>query len=679
MYKHYTFTYILLALISSLQAQKSRIEPVTPPDSATKAYYLSDVTILGHNEPLEKQLLHFYKAQPLGSTEDILSRLPGISLIRRGNYAQEPILRGLNTNQVNITIDGMRMFEACTDKMDPVTAYVEPNNLEAVEVQAGPQGMEFGSTSAGSINLRLKKPQYADSVQLHGRVGARWQSMAAGISQNASADYRSPRLGLRANMTYRKSGNYRAGGGEAIRYSGFEKLNYSLSGMYKLSGKREMAFDFLGDNAWNIGYAALPMDVAYAHAYMGSFTYRQKVNSPHLLRWKIKAYANRVDHAMDDTNRDSVAMHMDMPGYTRTAGAFWEGDVMLGTKHFIQVKADGYTNLSYAEMTMYPKGETPMFMLTWPEVQRRAVGLVISDRYQWKSRWQLRANMRLERGQTAIQSELGKAQLEIFFPQYEGNTTQLLLNGTLGVRGKLTRNIEVEGRAAYGERMPSISEQFGYYLFSRYDGYDYLGNPFLNKEQSWQTEASTTLKYRTFQVRLTGFSYFFNQYIQAKVEEAYLPMTIGAQGVKIYENLPSASLLGAEMQLVWRPLKQWQATSVLKYSYGRDHEDTPLPLIPPLEVQGALRYQTQNASLQVEAVWNAPQKRINSDFGEMPSEEYLIMNARGIRRFSCLGNEIAISLGVENVFDARYAHHLDWGDIPRPGRNVYVNLGYRFW
>ena len=33
---------------------------------------------------------------------------------------------------------------------------------------------------------------------------------------------------------------------------------------------------------------------------------------------------------------------------------------------------------------------------------------------------------------------------------------------------------------------------------------------------------------------------------------------------------------------------------------------------------------------------------------------------------------------IENLFDQYYYRHLDWGNIPRAGRNLYLNLAWHF-
>ena len=46
----------------------------------------------------------------------------------------------------------MRIFGACTDKMDPVTSYVEVSNLSEATISSGQQGSCHGSTIGGSID-----------------------------------------------------------------------------------------------------------------------------------------------------------------------------------------------------------------------------------------------------------------------------------------------------------------------------------------------------------------------------------------------------------------------------------------------------------------------------------------------------------------------------------------------
>src|SRR5690606_32768503 len=90
------------------------------------------------------------------SVDECLASSDNISFIKRGAYAWEPLLNNMSTERSTITIDGMHIFGACTDKMDPVTSYVESNNLSAIDITSGQEGSLHGATVAGSIDLKKK-------------------------------------------------------------------------------------------------------------------------------------------------------------------------------------------------------------------------------------------------------------------------------------------------------------------------------------------------------------------------------------------------------------------------------------------------------------------------------------------------------------------------------------------
>ena len=81
-------------------------------------------------------------------------------MIKRGNYAWEPTINNMVSDRINVTIDGMQIFGACTDKMDPITSYVDTSNLSEVHISSGQQGNENGQTIGGSINLKLDRSNF---------------------------------------------------------------------------------------------------------------------------------------------------------------------------------------------------------------------------------------------------------------------------------------------------------------------------------------------------------------------------------------------------------------------------------------------------------------------------------------------------------------------------------------
>jgi iron complex outermembrane recepter protein len=155
-------------------------------------------------------------------------------------------------------------------------------------------------------------------------------------------------------------------------------------------------------------------------------------------------------------------------------------------------------------------------------------------------------------------------------------------------------------------------------------------------------------------------------------------MTIGANGVKVTENLPSAMMAGANMELNCRPWKFLHFGSTLSYTYGSAKDGAPLPLVPPLRTMVTARYIYGKGWLQLECEMNAPQNRTSPAFGERTTPAYGLLNLRAGHEFRIGAYGLSLSGGVENIMDANYRHHLDWGGIPRPGINGYLNVSFSF-
>ena len=94
----------------------------------------------------------------VATIDEHLAQLSSVNLIRRGAYAWEPVVNNMQTERISTTIDGMKIFYACTDKMDPVTSYVESGNLKSVSLNSGLDGNPQATGNiGGSLDLKLRK------------------------------------------------------------------------------------------------------------------------------------------------------------------------------------------------------------------------------------------------------------------------------------------------------------------------------------------------------------------------------------------------------------------------------------------------------------------------------------------------------------------------------------------
>jgi iron complex outermembrane recepter protein len=642
------------------------------PDSI-RTFVMTEV-VVGSEKLHSDTLQSFYQSNVSATTETVLSRMSGVSLVRRGAYGQEPVLRGLSGGQINVTIDGMKIFGACTDKMDPVTIYVEPMNLSVIQALPGSQGGLFGSTIGGSLDMKLAEP-VVGSPGIRGQAGIDYQTSAGAVNAFSSANIARNTSAYRVNATFRKSNNYHAGGGEEVAYSQFQKLNVGASGKWALGKFDTLQADAIFDQGWNIGFPALPMDVGTARAGIYSVSYKNSTPWWFFRDIRAKVYQNSISHSMDDTHRENVPMHMDMPGKSTTTGGFLESNVGVFREQQTTVKAEYYSNTLIGEMTMFPAEGPPMYMQTAPQTTRQNAGLYVQQQIKFSPKNKMQLSARADAFFDRIHDGIGSQQWEVFDNELAKSTAKVLKTVNASFTHFISGSLQLDVQGGYGERIPTLNERYGFYLFNRLDGYDYIGKPGLKNEASWNME--TTLSYfgGNTEFRLTPFYKTIDNYIMGRVVPDLTTMTIGARGVKQNENLAWAKMTGVDMLVMFSPFKNVQLVSNNKYTYGTNSLDEAMPQIPPFKSVSSVRVQLAKFNVQAEYEWAAAQNHISSSFGEMKTASYHIVSFRSGWKINSL---FQVNGGVENILDRNYREHLDWGGIPRPGRNFYVNITYKF-
>jgi len=604
------------------------------------------------------------------NADQLLKSLDEVDLISRGNFAAEPVVNGVSGDRISMTIDGMKIFGACTDKMDPISSYIEPNNLRSIQVQSNGISPN-GSSTGGAINFETRTASIDTSVPWKTQVGSAYSSVSNRLDKLASIQYSQSRWAILVNAVHKKSDNYKAGNGMVIPYTQFEKWNVASSFIYKIKENQFIKVTHLTDRGSNIGYAALPMDVAYANTDLASLSYLIYPTGK-IKRIEFKSYFNRVKHAMDDTQREEVFMHMDMPGQTRTYGAF--ANVKWGKDQGNQVLRFDYYNVNArAEMTMYPTEEPAMFMLTWPDIVRDNVVLLFSrDIIKTKS-WTIRMNGSTKYVGSRVVGDFGVRQAAVFGQDIGSVDHRLLANMNITGSRKLKQG-KLWFDLSETQRGPTFTEQYGFYIFNAYDGYDYIGDVDLKTESSLRSSVGYQSSIGPFKVKTSCFAIRFANYILPVTNSNLDAMTYGANGVRVLRNVAATGMYGGNLRFDYKPSRVFQATVSSTYVWGQTGEEDPLPLIPPLRSRLSTTWQTGQVLIKADLERAEAQSRINSSFGELATPSYTILNLTANWN-SLIGKyRLNVDAGVQNVFNNYYRTHLTWGGIPNPGRNLFLNV-----
>lgn len=629
---------------------------------------LNEIVVIGKKSALSQKL-----PKSLATIEDYLQQSSKINMVKRGAYAWEPLINSMASERTVITIDGMRIFGACTDKMDPVTSYVEVSNLAEANITSGQQGSCHGPTIGGALDLKRNSPAL-QKMGWSGHLNMGYETVNNHKIIGGAAGYSDSLFYAHADVMFRDAGNYDAGNNIEVPFSQFTKYNMSVTTGFRPGERKLIEAAVIFDKATDIGYPALPMDVSLAQATIASLRYLYRLKSGIFSDWETKVYANSIRHKMDDSKRPSVPIRMDMPGWSDTYGYF---STLKGRRksHEFSASLNAFYNKSLAQMTMYPENrdEKLMFMFTWPDVRSFYNGLFLEDRITLSANTAVKIGASIGNHSNKVADASGLQSLRIFYPEMSATKNRILKSlaaNYIWDKSQWT----IDFGLAYGERAPSVSEGYGFYLYNSNDFYDYIGNPGLKTEQSLEGNFSLAYKNDRFSTKL-GSSYFhIRNYIIGTVSTNVLPMTIGASGVKTYQSFDYATVFNTDLNAEYKLPDHWNFKAQLAYSRGQDSDGNNLPFISPLRYSGAIQYKTGFLNLGLNASGNLAQQQFAAVYGETKTAAYVIFGLNAGYAIKWNRMQTQLQTGIENIFDAHYTTFSDWSGISRPGLNFFINL-----
>ena len=636
--------------------------------------FLKEVIIIGKKR---KDIDNKKYIKPLSSLDQFLEESSKITMIKRGNYAWEPAINNMLSDRISVTIDGMQIFGACTDKMDPITSYVDVSNLEKVAIFSGQHGNENGQTIGGAIDLKLDKSNFTNyESKLVTGFDLGYESNSNTKIIGVEANYSNQKFFLNTDFINRTSGNYFDGNNNEVLFSQYNKYNFSAISGYKISSNEKIGATLIYDKATDVGYPALPMDVSLAKAIIASVSYEYSNTKSFINNLEAKIYANSITHVMDDTKRPNVPIHMDMPGWSDTYGFYIKSKIKKN-KHSFLTNFNGYYNKSLAEMTMYPanSNERLMFMLTWPDVRTFYSGIYLEDKITINPVTSALINARVGFQNNRIASDFGLGSLQIFYPNLTASKSRFLPSISAQITHK-RKLFTYTSSIGYGERAPSVSEGYGNFLFNSFDNFDYIGNPYLKNEKSLEFNAKIDYKNQKLSFSFENSFFYISDYIIGQINTNYNPMVIGADGVKVYSSLDKVLQFNSNLSSSYRINTNFTTNASIGYNYGREINGENLPLISPISYKVNVVFNKGLFNSKIEIVGAGTQHQYSKTYGEDKTKKYAILNLDAGYKFYINNDALVLKTGIENTLNTYYSTYSDWKNIPRMGRNIFVNLSY---
>lgn len=658
--KQFGMIMMFLGVLTNAQNRKARKDSIT---------LLDKVEVKGNKKKMETDM------KMSVSVDEFLASSDQISFIKRGAYAWEPLLNNMSTERSVVTIDGMRIFGACTDKMDPVTSYLESNNLSAIDIKSGQEGSSHGATVAGSINLKRKSTPFGLEKKWNGAYQIGFEFNNKQFFNLGNISYSGNKLAVDGSISFRKAENYNDGNNAEVKHSQYNKFNTGIGIAYKTSPLSSVRIDAIFDRAQNVGFPALPMDLWLSRAMITSASYRQLFKESLIKSWDTKIYYNTIEHYMDDTQRPENLVHMDMPGWSTTYGLVSSLNIRR-ERYTSAIELNMYNNTSIAEMRMYPQDRKnrTMFAYSWPWVTTRFAGLSMNNS------WEISDKSRLSIG-GSLGLNYNKSKYAefnwIFHPGAPQQKTRILPSLHAGYQ--FTENhFSFSVGTGYGHRAPSVSEGYGYYIYNSFDRYDYIGNPDLKNEISYETNASAGFKNEKMSIEAKVNYFYIQNYIIGKILSLGSPMNYQSVGVKAYTSLDHAAIFNMALNANYIILPELHWKGTLTYARGRDDKGKNLPFIRPLSYLTSLHFTHQNFGIQTSVNGDFIQRNYSPEYGEDQTPAYAIWNFSVNYTFNIKNLKTVFQVGAENLLNKYYSTYADWGNIPRMGRNIYTSLQFNF-
>ena len=400
---------------------------------------------------------------------------------------------------------------------------------------------------------------------------------------------------------------------------------------------------------------------------------------------KLSGYYTQVDHWMTDQYRTTGATaargwSMGTDAFSRTLGGRLEA-----TAWGVTAGVEAYRR--YWDTTTYLAGMQYKPQASLPGATTDVVGLFAERSFRLGGTVLLDAGLRWDHASASVDGD--KASTDLTWAYHGTRATKqddALAGGSLRARWQAAEGLEVSLGAATAARIPEPQERW--FSLKRM-GTDWVGNPDLEPSRNTALDLSASFRAGRLYVSASAFVNEVADYV-ILADVARVNMVPGVMNPKArtYENV-DARLAGGEATAAFTLTDRLIFSGAVSYVRGTQDPRPELGILsenvaemPPVTGRASLRWDNGRFWGEAEGVFAAAQTHVDTDLLESTTPGWGIANLRAGIAFG----DIGLNVGVENLFGRLYSEHLSYQrdpfrsgvKIPEPGRNVFVNLSYRY-
>ena len=649
---------------------------------------LGNIDVEGKVDTEVVQDIHGDEIKSADLAEALFKQSPSVSIVRRSGIANDIIVRGQKKDNINVTIDGAKIYGACPNRMDPPISHVLTNNVDYVQIDEGPFDVEdFGVLSA-DVKIKTLKPEKAFHGDLNFGFGS-WNYKKAALMLSGGTDT----VRFLLSTSAEQGGQYEDGDGNTFAQQVDNYITDNLNGnmlhdkklkgnaflpqyrnmnaftkktllaklFWDITDTQQLRLSYTANRSDDVLYPSTPMDALYDDSNIYNIEYTAKELGTYSKQFDIQLYRSDVDHPMSNQYRKASNMML-MKNWltTQTEGAKIKNrfdvqnhEITLGVDYSLRNWDGAY----YGKNDVY-KG------VSIPDVDTKNVGFFAEDRMHFD---QTEVKLGLRYDDTSVTPGIGK---------YRSNDYNAL-SGNLFITYHLDDQTKIYGGVGRSSRVPDARELY-----------------FRKKGKAIGTDDLKMLTNTEFDLGME--TVIGNGIVKGKVFYSDLGDFIFYNANKMqnrFENM-DASIYGFELSGSYLFSDMLYADAGIAYQRGRkDHplsgqNGTNMPEIEPLKFTASINYGTEeDFMLRAEMVAAAGWNDYDEENGEQELPGYAVFNVKASKH---LTKNFEITLGVDNLFDKTYAVSNTYEDLTlvsgggpvmlmnEPGRYVYTNLRYKF-
>jgi len=634
-------------------------------------------------------------SQPRNVT-DLFNDIAGFNIQKRSASSTEPSLRAFKYEQMNIKYDGgMKIVNACPNRMDPVTAHVIPEEVRKIEVVKGPFTVRFGQSFGGIVNMVTKKPT-PDDYGWHGSLQSGYETNGSNIVGRAELLYATEKFDFIVDGERRDFGNYTDGDGVETS-SGFETNSYSVKAGFNPKANQRLQLDWRQKFARDIMHVGLKMDSPEDDSYMVGLDYKIKNITDRVSSLSVKSYYSFVDHLMTNGYASSDYVRPNYPAtdartpvWAKTMGGKFEIGLKPTKDWMIYTGLDADIIKRDGDKTVVINNNintgvplvTPIVkhFSVWQDATIMDYGVFAEASYKLNKRFTTTVGLRSDFVSGSMNDP--DPGFKVLYGEEIADAFDITVGGNLALKYK-DKGLQTQLAYGRGTRTPSMIERYIYRFSIGSDSRDYIGNPYLKPEINNQVELSVNKAWHKLGVGISGFYSLMENYITARKNSSFM----GTSGIapKQFWNV-DANQYGFDAFFNYNIIEHLSFKSDIAYTKAYNETfDEPLAQVAPMSGHLGLKYETDTYWIDMRSELVAKQADFSTTFNESETPGHTTFDLRvGYKPMKGL----SVGGAILNITDEAYYNHLNFSfknsdelngrKIHEVGRNFSLYIKYDF-